>query len=177
MLVTAAELATHLKQSFDAFDAATAEQAIETASAFVEGETGMAFTSRTATVKVSSFAGPSLWLPFRPITAVSAVTIGGLPYTDYTLMSDGSLYRKLFWRTDSYPQDIEVTITYGATSPPDDIKGVVLEVAASIFDERSGVSSESIDDHRVSYTGELSQVSRKILAKYGAGVALVSMRS
>jgi hypothetical protein len=62
---------------------------------------------------------------------------------------------------------------YGTTATPDDIKGVVAEVAGAVYEGRLGVSNERVDDYAVSYTGVLSDISRATLAKYGATVATV----
>jgi hypothetical protein len=172
LLVTAAELASHLKKDLDT---ASAEQAIATASGYVEDKTGYAFTTRTATLTLPSSPALTLQLPVRPVRAVTAVTIGGSSYTDFRLTATGEVYRGRSWRTAYEPQDVEVTITYGIAVVPSSIKGVVLEVAGGIYDGQIGVESEQIDDYRVAYSGVLSHTSLATLAAYGADVASLSM--
>lgn len=174
LLVTAEELASHLQR--DDLDRASAEQAIRTASAWMESSTRLAFTSRTATVRL-----PSAWTrlidwPLRPLRSVTSVTIDGTAYTDHTVTADGALWRSAGWQTTWAPQTVEVTATYGFQATPDDVKGVVLEVAGGIYDGRLGVESEQIDDHRVSYSGVLSETSLSTLASYGSGVGTTAMR-
>lgn len=172
MLVTAAELASHLQK---AVDTATAEQKIQVYSAWVESQTGMAFTARTATIKLPATAARELVIPVRPLRTVTSVKIGATAYTDFT-PGDGILWRARGWRTSFTPELVEVTVGYGLTVTPDDIKGVVLEAAGLAYDVPAGVESEAIDDYRVSYvvTGQLSETSLATLAAYGANVAALS---
>jgi hypothetical protein len=175
MLVTAAELASHLQRSFDQYETATANQAITTSSAYVENKTGMAFTARTATITLPSSRDRELSLPLRPVRSVTAVSIGGTTYTDARLTASGTLYRDLGWRTTYAPQDVLATVQYGLLVTPDDIKGLVCELSGGIFDGRLGVQSEQIDDYRVAYSGVLSATSLATLANYGADVGTLSM--
>ncbi|MET0521481.1 MAG: hypothetical protein ABW156_05820 [Jiangellaceae bacterium] len=171
-LITPEELASYLQQDLDA---STANQAINTASAYVESKTGMAFTPRTATVRLPASTGLEMSLPVRPVTAVASVTIDGTSYADYALTADGTVYRARSWRTAMYPQIVQMTIQYGCAQAPNDIKGVVTELSGGIYDGRLGVQSEAIDDHRVSYSGVLSAVSVQTLANYGADIGSLSM--
>lgn len=171
-LVTPEQLASHLGQDLDR---ASAEQAIETASAFVEAQTGMAFTTRTATVRLPGTSAPELVIPLRPLREVGTASIGGVLYFDFEV-GDGVLWRSAGWRTRYGAQQVDVTVTYGFAAAPDDIKGVVREVAAVIYEGRQGVSSEGIDDYRANYTGALSETSQKTLAAYGAGPGTVRLQ-
>jgi hypothetical protein len=173
LLVTAAELASYLQ--VPEVDTASAEQAIRTASGWVESKTGVAFTPRTSTLRLSGSLATILELPVRPVTAVTAVTIDGTAYTDFSLTAGGQLYRELTWRTGFGPQVVAPTVKYGCAAPPDDIKGVVLEMSGGIYDGRLGVRSEQIDDYRIAYSGVLSPTSLDTLASYGADVGTLSM--
>jgi hypothetical protein len=106
---------------------------------------------------------------------VTSVKIGGTSYTDFAITAGGGLYRAGSWRTASAPQTVEVTVQYGCTTVPDDIKGLVLELAGARYEGRLGVESEQIDDYRVAYSGVLSETSMATLAAYGADVAALSM--
>lgn len=176
LLVEAEELASHMQRGEDdPLDRASAEQAIATSSSFVESKTGLAFTPRTATVRLPSSAGLLLQIPLRPLTAVVSAKIGGTAYTDFVLTADGAIHRTRSWRTTVAPQIVEVTVQFGCARAPDDIKGVVYEMAEGIYDGRLGVESETIDDYRVAYSGVLSATSVQTLANYGADVAALSM--
>lgn len=172
MLVTAAELASHLQKDVDT---ATAEQKIAAYSAWVESQTGMAFTARTATIRIPATAAQQLVIPLRPLRTVATVKIGSTTLTDFTL-ADGMLWRARGWRTSFTPEMVDVTVGYGLTVTPADVKEVVLEAAGLAYDVPAGVESEAIDDYRVSYiiTGQLSETSRATLAAYGANVAALS---
>lgn len=176
MLVTTAELASHLRVDESDLDVPAAEQAIRTASAWVESTTGLAFTSRTSTVRIPSTWARSVSLPVRPVQGVSSVKIGGTPYTDFTLTADGLLWRSVGWQTMWEPQTVEAVVTYGIQTTPDDVKGVVLEVAEGVYDGNLAVESERIDDYQVSRSGLLSDLSIKTLASYGANVGTTAMR-
>lgn len=173
LLVTAEELASHMQR--DDLDLASAQQAIAGASSFVESVTGLAFTTRTATIRLPAHAGLTMTLPLRPVRAVASVTIGGTAYTDSTLTAEGTLWRAAGWRTTYAPQVVELTVTYGMAATPDDIKAVVFELAEDTYELSKGVEVESIDDHRIQYTGELSEQSQKTLTAYGAGAATVGI--
>lgn len=173
LLVTAGQLASHLQ--VPEVDTLSAEQAIATCSAYVETKTGLAFTPRTATIRLPSSGGLELHFPLRPVRAVTAASIDGVPVTDFQLTAAGTIYRARSWRTAYAPQTLLLTVDYGMASTPADIQGVVLELAGGIYDGRLGVEAEQIDDYRVSYSGVLSETSRAILAAYGADVAALSM--
>jgi len=172
LLVTAEELASHRQD--ENVDRASAEQAIRTASAYVESLTGIAFTARTATVSLPAPAGLELSVPLRPLRTASPVLIGETAYTDFTQVG-GYLWRASGWRTGTGPSSVTVTATYGTDAAPDDIKGVVLEVADEIYEQILAVSSDSIDDQRTAYTGQLSHISRTTLANYGVGAGTVNI--
>lgn len=176
MLVTTAELASHLRVDEADLDAASAAQAVSTASAWVESTTGLAFTSRTSTVRLPSARARLIEWPLRPLRSVGSVTIDGTAYTDHSVTADGALWRSAGWQTTWAPQVVEVTATYGFQATPDDIKGVVFEVAEGIYDGTLAVESERIDDYQVSRSGVLSETSLKTLANYGASVGTTAMR-
>lgn len=173
LLVTAAQLASHLQ--VPEVDTLSAEQAIATASAYVETKTGLAFTPRTATIRLPSSAALEMRFPLQPVRAVTAASIDGVPVTDFTLTASGTIYRPRSWRTAYVPQTVRLTVDYGLAATPADIQGVVYELAAGIYDGRLGVESEQIDDYRVAYSGTLSDTSLATLAAYGADVAALSM--
>lgn len=172
-LVTEEQLASHLKRDLDL---ATARQAVATASAWVESRTGMAFTPRTATLKLPATAALELVVPLRPLREVSAVSIGGTAYADWQLVG-GLLWSARGWRTTYAPQDVELTVQYGTATTPDDIQGVVLDAAGLIYEVPPGTSSEAIDDYRVNFTGALSETSRQTLAAYGASAGVVRINA
>ncbi|WP_045746393.1 hypothetical protein [Actinoplanes rectilineatus] len=176
-LATAAELASELGIDLADLDQGKADRKLASASAAVESMTGMAFTTRTATLRLPGSAALELALPVRPVRQITAVSIGGRAYTDFRLTATGALWRARGWRTVWGPETVEITVEYGLTAIPDDIKGLVLEMAADTYDGR--VVMESIDDYRVQYAdgGGLSAEAARTLAAYGGGAAALAMRT
>ena len=176
LLVTAEKLASHLQRELrpDDLDETTAEQNIASASGFVETQTGMAFTPRTATLHLPGARGD--WLPVpvrRPLRSVEAITYGGAPLTGAWWVEDGGIRRPAGWLGQLVwpPAPYVVTVTYGLAECPDDIKRVVYELAGSGVDNPTGAESEHSDDYDVRYRAELSQFARDTLTAYGANPA------
>jgi len=105
---------------------------------------------------VKATGGTKLWLPFRPVTAVSAVRVisqsaGTTTLTDYTRIKSW-LYRAAgFGAYYAIPPDlVEVDLTHGYATCPDDVKGAVLETAgAAYLSPDITTVRESIDDYTV----------------------------
>jgi hypothetical protein len=109
------------------------------------------------TYQTQALGQRQLYLPFRPVTAVSAVRIvsavaGTLTVTDYARIKT-VLYRLSgFGVPGVFPPDMaEVDLTHGYTAATDDVRGVVLETAAAAYMSPDvTVKSESIDDYSIS---------------------------
>lgn len=151
MYATPTQLAGFLQKDLDSY---SATQALETAT---ERFSKRARTRWAATTSVYSFDATfstSIALPYRPVTAITAVRVNGTPIAvDYTLRRN-KLYRLAgFGNPYAWPPDaVEIEYTYGHTAVPDDVRLGVLELAGSIYEHPdSGVVSESIDDYRVTY--------------------------
>jgi hypothetical protein len=173
-LISRAELASAL--GVPDVDNGSADLAIAGASAWVEGKTGYAFTARTATIVLPSSLAFEIPVPLKPVREVSAVSIGGVAQTDFALTASGTLFLAYGWRTSYLSESVEMTVEYGTTVTPDDIKTVVAELAGVDYDNRRGVQSEAIDDYRATYfEGVLSAQSRSTLAAYGATVGSVAV--
>lgn len=150
---TVAELASFLKQDVDT---STATLALQTASALFSTRAQTWFNPVTTTYQTEALGQRQLYLPFRPVTAVSAVRIvnqlsGPLTITDYTRIKT-VLYRLIgFGVPGMFPPDmVEVDLTYGYAAATDDVKGVVLETAgAGYMSPDITTAQESIDDYVV----------------------------
>lgn len=154
MLAKTAQLASHMQS---AVDATSGQQALDIASAIVASRCGQQFLPGTSTVALPTPAGPWLSLPQRPLdgTAAIAVVIDGVAVTDWTRVGD-RLFRYGGWRArwDTAPV---VTVTYSHGGPvPTVVLGAVLAVAADIYENPSGLSSETVDD----YTWRRSETDR-----------------
>jgi hypothetical protein len=150
LYATASELASYLQKDLDT---ATAELVLTTASARFAREAETAFAATNVTYTDTADGLTDIVLPYRPVTAVSAVRINGVIITGWSLRN-GVLYRTAgFGYRYAYPPDeIAVDLTYGYTTVPDDVKGAVLEMAAQAYEIPVGaLISETIDDWAVRY--------------------------
>lgn len=160
-LATATELAALLQRDLDT---SSATQAVAQASAIVRRHCKQNIDSQTYTsVKLPIEPLDHTWavaLPQRPVTAVSAVSVNGTPYvadTDYAWNGFAPYIRlaKRTWTTAAFQDEPVATVTYtaGFAVVPEDVKAVVLAVAARIYDNPTGLRSYSIDDHSEGYAG------------------------
>jgi hypothetical protein len=150
LYATASELASYLQKDLDT---ATATLVLTAASGRFAREAETVFTATTITYTDTVDGCSTVVLPYRPVTAVSAVRINGVTITGWVLRN-GVLYRTAgFGYRFAFPPDqVDVDLTYGYTAVPDDVKGAVLEMAAQAYEVPVGaVVSESIDDYAVRY--------------------------
>lgn len=147
---TAAELAGYLQQDVDTY---TANQALTLASGQFSQAACTWFAATTATFTTTGTTCTAILLPFRPVTAVSAVRINGVTVTGSTLIKN-TLYRPAGFGTGCAvpPDSVEVDLTHGYTSVPDDVKAAVIETAAAAYQTPVGaLIAERIDDYEVRY--------------------------
>jgi hypothetical protein len=149
MYATPTELAGRLEKDLDTY---TATQALTLASAEFSAAADTWFSSTSVTWTASSYGCTELELPYYPVTAVSAVRVNGVTVTGWSLRN-GTLYRSAgFGYRYSWPPDvIDVDLTHGYTSVPDDVKRAVLDMAAADYDNPTKVASEQVDDYRITY--------------------------
>jgi hypothetical protein len=150
LYASAAELASYLQKDLDT---ASATLVLTIASGRFAHEADTAWSATTVTYSTRGGPCTELELPFKPVTAVSAVRLNGVTITGWTLRLN-ALYRLAgFGAWWSYlPDQVDVDLTYGYTSVPDDVKGAVLETAAQAYEIPVGaVVSESVDDYAVRY--------------------------
>lgn len=144
------ELASYLQKDLDTASA-TLALALATGEFVRRARRRWAATADTYTT-TATYA-TSLALPFRDVTAITALKINGVSTAvDYTLRHD-TVFRELGFG-DPYtwpPQEITVEFTYGETTIPDDVKLAVLGCAGELYENPTGVVSETIDDYRIQY--------------------------
>lgn len=150
---TADELAGYLQKDLDTY---TADQALELASAVFSRRARTWWAPQTSVHTTT--AGTVIVLPNRPVTAVLSVAVNGVTLpVDYTLRRSrlyrGTGFSALFGDPWAYPPDeVAVTYTYGFAAPTDEVKAVVLETAAQMYDVPVGaVIGETIDDYAIRY--------------------------
>ncbi len=172
-LISGTDLATYLQITYSAGDTALA-QAVTLACGLVTGYTGQGIESTTYTHTLLINSDQTIRLPQRPVTAVTSVTIDGTVLTSGTDYDwDGLSYMIAL---DGYtPADdvftASVVYVAGYASVPADVKAATLSVGAALYNGAPGVTSESIDDYRVSYetsrgAGGLNEYERSILKRY-----------
>jgi hypothetical protein len=151
LYATASELASYLQQDLDT---ASATLALTLASGAFSGAAETWFTPTTTTWSALAEGCSVLELPFKPVTAVSAVRINGATITGWTLRQ-GSLYRLAgFGYLRAWPPDeVAVDLTHGYATAPDEVKLATLEIAAGLYENPTGAASESIDDYTTRYNG------------------------
>lgn len=154
-LVTPSELASFLQQDLDT---ATATLLVEMATGKVQAACGQRLISATSTVTltVDIFDGdPWLPLPQLPVRSVGTVLIDGVADTEW-LLRNQQLWRLAAWnRNWTAPTLVTVTYTYGFLAGEQGLqlaRDMTLALAAAGYGNPGGsVSSEAIDDYKVSY--------------------------
>jgi hypothetical protein len=154
-LVTRTELAAFLQQGVDN---ATADLLIEMATGKVQAACGQRLISGSSTVAltVDIFDGdPWLPLPQLPVRSVATVLIDGVADTEW-LLRNQQLWRLAAWnRNWTAPTLVTVTYTYGYLAGEPGLqlaRDMTLALAGAGYGNPGGsVSSEAIDDYKVSY--------------------------
>lgn len=147
---TATELAGKLQKDLDTY---SANQVLTLASGRFSREANTWFEPTTVTYTTTGTPCRSIDLPFRPISAVTAVRINGVTVTGWTLV------KRTLWRPEGFgrsclvpPDEVDIDLTHGYAAPTDDVKAEILDVAAQAYDIPVGaVVAESIDDYAVKY--------------------------
>lgn len=163
MYATPDELASFLQQDLDT---ATATLALELASGEFRRASQTAFTPETETYTTTGSTYTTLPLPFRRVTAVTAIRVNGVELpVDWTLIGS-TLYRSLGFGTSAvFPPDrLEVDLTHGFTAPPDDVKRAVLESAANIYENPINAAQDTTGSTSVRF--RLSDYAAKLAAEY-----------
>lgn len=146
------ELASYLQQDLDT---ASATQALTLATGEFTRRARRRWAATAETFTTTATYATALALPYRNVTAVTALKVNGVATAvDYTLRN-GTVYRSLgFGDPYAWPADeVTVEFTYGLTTIPDDVKLGVLGCAAEMYENPTGMVSETIDDYRIQYGG------------------------
>lgn len=150
---TATELAGYLQKDLDTY---SANQALTLVSGEFARVAGVPFSATTVTYFTGGTSSATLRLPYRQVTAVSAVRLNSIVITGVTLYGGSTLYRALGFG-DAYatpPDLVEVDLTYGYTTVPDDVKAAVLESAAAVYETPLPIRSETVGAYSVTYAGD-----------------------
>lgn len=128
-----------------------AENLLASVSEGVRDAAGVPITRTTSTVVLAGTREQYLPLPGAPVRAVTAVTLDGVPVTDFKLR-EGRLWRPAGW--SGMWADVSVTYDHGFDEVPADVVRLVcvfvaagLNTAAELGTHR-GLQYESVDDFR-----------------------------
>jgi hypothetical protein len=161
-LASTDDLAARLGVSFSGPQLTRATALLADASAAVRNYTRQDFTVATDTAYLEPTYEQWLFLPQRPVTAVSAVVIGGatLAASWWTLQSD-ALFRSDGWAGYfpgqstpwRQPGTIAVTYTHGYATIPDDIVSIVCKLAQAKWSNPQGFKTAAAGAVSISLDG------------------------
>jgi hypothetical protein len=154
-LVTPEELASFLQQDLDT---ATATLLIELATGKVQAAAGQRLVAAVSTFVIDVDLcewGPWLSLPQLPVRTVAAVLIDGVAITDWYLRQQ-RLWRLNGWNVNrSAPTQVTVQdVAHGhldGAQALQSARGYTLALCAAGYGNPGGVSSEAIDDYKVTW--------------------------
>jgi uncharacterized phiE125 gp8 family phage protein len=176
LVVSLAEVKTWLK--IDGTDEDTLlTSLIASATAECESYSGLSFITRTRTVKLTSFKGRDLILPYGPVTALTSITYTDedeAPQTidtaDYTVDTASGLSKVRVTESWPYTNQIlnNVTVTYvagyaSAAAVPEVIKTAIKKKVAFDYEKRGDDNTDSdawrraLDTVRVYWNAEYAE--------------------
>ena len=162
-LATVAQVEARLARDLTGADETRMARLLDDASAAVRGYTGQEFTSSTTTVRVKAKTGV-LFLPQRPVTAVTAVEDTDNNALSYQWYGDDRIYLWSLTPINEWEINVplkrmvyvDITYTHGYATVPDDIVAVVCQMAMRAYGvdaTDSGKTSESISNYSYSTGG------------------------
>lgn len=168
--VNAADMATYLQIPLPQ-DQAALIMAVDMATSVVVSRTGQEFEAVNGDVVTLDPDGDTVWLPQRPVTAVTSVVTRDLGSTVATPRTVNLEYEvrgpRLRWVGPGvWPYEVTVTYDHGYATIPADVQAATLAVAAELYANPSGLSSETIDD----YTWRASEGEESLADRLLAGL-------
>lgn len=179
-LVTTTQLASRLQQDLDA---STAQEAVDKASGLVQALARQTFSFVSQETIVLVGGERILHLPERPLVVddsnpLSVTELGEFGGIDIHLVENRDYSRVGNELTRGYPwwwsssstrlmgwpyarplgvwsPRVQVTYSHGYTTIPDDVQGFVLDAAAVLYDNPTGLRSVSIDDYTETKAAEV----------------------
>lgn len=186
-LATPEDLAALLQQDLDR---STTELLIECATAVVQAAAGgqriLQVVDDVATIYLDDYDDRQyLTLPQRPVTAISAVSIGVTAVSDWV----GQLNRNRLWRADGWrstligygdqPSTVSVTYSHGYPTGHQKLqlaRSAVLMLASGGYTNPTGATREQIDDYAIQYAEMAGRIEaspnliRSLRLHYGTAV-------
>lgn len=169
-------------------DNASADVALEVATAVVQAAAGQLIVRSTVTETAWGSTDNVLRLKQRPVRSVTSVTYGGSLLSQGTAsgtwrLSPAGLWRDLGWTTVACePSPVTVVYVAGYESTEQEIqlaRGVTLSVARGLFTNPGGAVREQIDDYAVAYAEAATAVdvmpgmAARLRKQYGSKAAMV----
>lgn len=149
------DLETFLGVDIAGSDPVRGDALLEMATAVIKAYVGHNIVTTTETVTVNGSGTATLFLPGRPVTAVSAVTVDGealentadLWYWDW---HEAGFVTRIggWWPYDN--RNVVITYTYGFEDVPGDVRYVCVQVAARGWQNPLGLRSETIGGYSYS---------------------------
>ena len=157
-LASPSDLASLLQQDLDA---ATATLVLEAATAVVQSLVGQRIVEVVGdTATLLGTTDGWLYLPQRPVSAVTSVTLDGDPVTEGTTTGTYRRFGSRLWRDCGWatchtePSTVVVVYTHGYATGSQELqlaRSAVLSLARGAYSNPTGVSREAIDDYSVAY--------------------------
>lgn len=190
LLATAEELALLMRDT--GLDEESATFLLELVTGEVQAVTGQTLLLvEDDEIEIQGNTDSWLYLPERPVSEVASITIDGgdelVAGTDYKRTKDSaSLWRHCGWSTCIYePATVAITYTHGREVGHRRLqfaRSSVLGVSKAAYSNVSGVTSESIDDYRVTFPDAVAAVmaenenlSKALRRYYGTRAGLVRL--
>lgn len=152
---THADLAALLKKSFSESEKSQAELLLAESTAWVRAITGQWISQVVDDVWITDApVSRIVWLPERPVSAVTSVLLDGVAVTDWVLRG-GRLRRSVPWSDGTSDVELEVVYTHGypvGDEKLDLAKSACLAMAAERRSNPNGYKSEKIDDYARSFS-------------------------
>lgn len=195
-LATAEDLGKMLGRTLSGDQLAQATLLLDMASDEVRGYLGgQQVTAGTSTIMVplrrsDPYEDPcraEVWLPQRPVTNVTAVTVDGDAPVRWWWADDKVFLPYTLWRQGQHrPPIVEVTYEHGYDPVPGDIRNVVLQSAGRVLVNPSQIRSEVVGGistvYAVQVSGEalgvlLTAAERRTLNRYRRRAGTTRVRS
>jgi hypothetical protein len=185
-LATVADLAAYLQREFSFAEEASAQLALDVASAVVVERAGQQFELvHDDQVTLDTFHGEDIRLPQRPVLSVSSVTTRDRGSTVSTTRTAGADFEvrgdRLRWvGLGRWPYEVTVTYTHGYAFIPDEVRGATLAVAAEMLVNPEGLSRSAVDDandqHEWADDSPAERLLKLVARKYGRRPLVVNLR-
>lgn len=164
-LTVRADVEAILGRAIPAGDQPRVDRLIELCSAAVRRTARQTITPvADDTVDLPGTWDEELWLPERPVTAVTSITVDGvlIPSNSYIFNRQGRVFRPR-WNaiTFSRPRDwgpfggpnviVRVVYSHGYAEVPDDVAMVTADMVRSVYVNPDQLTAEAVEDYSVAY--------------------------